>query len=311
VWTQLRIYSCARVTLLLWPRGALEYRPNRWIAGLAIPAIAVTFTGTGHAVTEALWQRAGDAVHVLAAGAWVGGLMVLAVGSTRGAQRPGLPAVARFSSVALAAVVVVVLTGTVNALVRLDRPTQLITTSYGQALCLKLVVLAAALGLAAASRSRLRRRGVGLWSSVRVEALATVAVVAVTAVLTSVAPPRTLTGPAAASTARPSRPQTSVVMELTDDARAVLRVGSDGSPGHSVGVRVLRNDGTPVRVRKVTMSATAIEGDVGPVPVPLSRSGRSWTGTFDPPLPGAWRIALTVEWPDRSAIVASGELAVS
>jgi copper transport protein len=133
-----------------------------------------------------------DVLHVGAAALWVGGLFALVLVVPREGAAPEVVATAarRFSTFALAAVVVVALTGLVRALAELSAFSQLWTTDYGRAILAKTAIFAALLGLGAASRATVRE-GIGrLRSVVRVElALALVLVVAV-AILTSLRPGR-------------------------------------------------------------------------------------------------------------------------
>lgn len=77
--------------------------------------------------------------HVLAASLWVGGLVVLLVHLAAGG-RHAPTAVRRFSRLALVAWVVMALSGTVNALVRIG-PADLLTSTYGALVLLKVVGL--------------------------------------------------------------------------------------------------------------------------------------------------------------------------
>jgi copper transport protein len=107
------------------------------------------------AVPGSLWAVLGDYLHLLAAAAWVGGLLMLAgvlwLGRANGERSPRpdpWPMVRRFSSLASASVFLLALTGLFNSLVELPTLASLWSTVYGQVLLLKLGLVAAALGLA-------------------------------------------------------------------------------------------------------------------------------------------------------------------
>jgi putative copper export protein len=102
-------------------------------------------------------------------------------------QRPGLSAFVRFSQVAVAVVGLLLLSGVVNALLRLHSVEQLGTTGYGRLLVAKALVVVGVLGPAAASR-RMVRKGELPLREVRVEAVATAVVLALSAVLALTAP---------------------------------------------------------------------------------------------------------------------------
>jgi copper transport protein len=192
-WTQLRIFLVLAVAGMAWARRSLEVRLNRWVAVVCVVGAAVTFSGTGHAVAGTLLARADDSLHALLAGVWVGGLVLLAVGLTgRPADgqdpRPGADALTRFSRLGLVSVAGLLLTGTVNAVLRLEHWSDFWDTRYGVILLVKLALIAAVVGVAAGSRAAVRR-GADPRRTVLAEVLLTVVILAVTALLGSTAPP--------------------------------------------------------------------------------------------------------------------------
>jgi copper transport protein len=106
----------------------------------------------------------------------------------------------RFSNLALGGVAVLIVAGVSLACVQLGRPEALSDTAYGRFLLLKLGLVAALLGLAAWNKRHLTpalargdRRSAGrLRRSILVEEVVMVAVLAVTACLGQVPPPRAL-----------------------------------------------------------------------------------------------------------------------
>lgn len=131
------------------------------LAGLALGAAA--WAGHAAAVEPApLVAAAGDAVHLVAAGAWLGGLLPLAwllrlTGRPEGADaRPfAVLAARRFSRLALAALLALVATGVANTWNHVGSIAALIGTPYGRLLILKLALVGPILGLAALNRRRL------------------------------------------------------------------------------------------------------------------------------------------------------------
>lgn len=75
-WMQLRVYLYVAMAAVLWLSGALGSALNRWLAVLGTLALAVTFSGTGHAASSGALDRVVLSLHVLTAGLWVGGLWV-------------------------------------------------------------------------------------------------------------------------------------------------------------------------------------------------------------------------------------------
>ena len=103
-----------------------------------------------------------DALHLIAAGAWLGALLPLALLLRAAAAEAGADsrpyavlAVRRFSAVALAAMAVLVVTGAAGAWLQLGDVAGLVGTPYGWLLLVKLALLLPVLVLAAVNRRRL------------------------------------------------------------------------------------------------------------------------------------------------------------
>jgi putative copper resistance protein D len=128
---------------------------------LAFAALAVA----GHAATAEEWglvPLAADAVHLVAAGMWLGGLLPLAwvLGEAARQGGDGSLAVARaasrrFSTLALGGMMLLVPTGLVSAWIQVGGFPALVGSGYGGLLLLKLALLIPILVLAAANRVRL------------------------------------------------------------------------------------------------------------------------------------------------------------
>ena len=132
----------------------------------------------GHAAQVGPGAELADALHVLSAGMWAGGILALATlrppEGWRGAEARML--VDRFSGVALVAFGITALTGVLRAGDQLRDVSALWTTSYGEVLALK----SAGVGIMLILSTLAWRRGLPL---ARLEAAAMVLVVAATAVL--------------------------------------------------------------------------------------------------------------------------------
>ncbi len=196
------------------PRS-LAPSPARMYA-LAVPGLlgAVLLSWSGHAASgsDATLGVAIDVLHGWATAAWLGGLVMLLVLcvpllAAMGAGdrvRFGAAAVVRFSSLAVAAVVLLVITGVYRALAELPSLESLWTTDYGVVLLAKLAVFAVMLVIAAWNRAvlhpRLERRALGLGAgdatgtaqlrrSVRAEVALGTVVMALVAVMVGLMPP--------------------------------------------------------------------------------------------------------------------------
>jgi copper transport protein len=182
-------------------------RPGGWAlaAGAGLLA-AVTPALSGHAVALSglAWLAVpADALHVLAAGGWIGSLFVLVFVGIPAALRlePGRrgPAAAAlvhgFSPTALAFAATLLTTGVISAWLHLGDVQALWTTSYGRTLLLKVGIFAAVGVVGAYNFLRVRpalgeqRAAARLRRSGTAELLLALAVIAVTAALVAVPPP--------------------------------------------------------------------------------------------------------------------------
>lgn len=123
-------------------------------------AIALASLGlVGHAAAAAggggVAQRLIVALHLLAAGAWLGALPVLWVLAGRLEPPELASALARFSRYGVVLVAIVLATGAASAAFRLGRVDALFDTGYGRILAAKLALVAAMGGCALVNRNRL------------------------------------------------------------------------------------------------------------------------------------------------------------
>ena len=144
----------AAAGLLLPP----ENRWNRWAGLLACLALALTFSLESHAADAAapFLPVLADCIHLAAVSVWVGGLyhFLAALRSTRSlpvADRTRLNAhlIPHFSTMALVSVGSLTLTGLYSAILRVGTFQTLFSTTYGQALIVKLALAIPMIGLAA------------------------------------------------------------------------------------------------------------------------------------------------------------------
>ncbi len=185
--------------LLLAGAAAMLRLENRAaIAALGAGALllAVSPALMGHAIgAEQFTVQAvvADTMHVLAAGAWLGTLLAIAVATLASSQRPTpgsvVSALERFSPVALASALVVAFTGSFASWLHLQTLAALWTSVYGRTLLIKLAILGGVAALGAynwrVATPRLRATGdVGaIRRSAVIELALALALVGVTAVL--------------------------------------------------------------------------------------------------------------------------------
>ena len=157
--------ACIAVCLaacLVWDRAATA----PWLGLAASLAFAAALAWTGHAASTfgpiGYLHLAADALHVLAAAAWIGGLvpltLFLATVHSNGSPSLARDVVARFSTLGIISVATLILTGVTNTLILVGSLRGLIATEYGQLLLIKLAVFAFMLGLAGVNRLSLTPR---------------------------------------------------------------------------------------------------------------------------------------------------------
>jgi copper resistance protein D len=115
---------------------------------------------TGHGVSTSGWagvlHTAADFAHLVAAGVWVGGLLLFLVTLNYGRRSVELPlaqaATERFADLALVSVGMLLLTGIVNSWMMFEDVADLFDTLYGSLLVVKMALFAIMLLFAAANR---------------------------------------------------------------------------------------------------------------------------------------------------------------
>ena len=181
----------------------------RLTAHLGAAFLTVVLLGTlvwaGHAGSSAKrgWLLPVDVAHVVAAGAWPGGLVPLALLLWRARRDAGLVptttvVVRRFSRLSVLAVGVLAVSGSLNAWTLVGTWSGLWTSVYGRLVLTKAALFAAMVGLGAVNRRLVTRQTAGadaagtvrrLWRNVLVECALAALVLLATEALAMSAPP--------------------------------------------------------------------------------------------------------------------------
>jgi copper transport protein len=307
-WLLVAVASCLMRPGTRRPAASVALAGVPLLGLLTLPALA------GHAsVQHPVWLFLPDnLVHVAAMSVWLGGLVsLLAVlpAATRAlepAERTRLLAATlqRFSPIALGSVVVLLATGTVQALLQISAWSQLLHTAYGRAVLVKVGLLAILIALGAINRRRtvpgLRRRaeegtspgalGVVLRRTLRAEVALVAVVLAVTGALAGYSPAKDVaTGPVQVTAALgPAQ------LSLDVDP---ARVGAD-----VVHIYLLdpRSGAQYDKVKQLTVTATLPAKGIGPLDLDLQDTGPGhWTipaATFG--APGTWTLELVARVSD-------------
>jgi copper transport protein len=304
VW-RLALYGVLGV--LAWRLPRILNQLDSWLVPAGIAGVAATIAAAGHAAASGPLDLAVDALHALTAGLWVGGLVALvALGRSIDPH-----ALHKFSTLALASVLTVIATGTINALRHLNAVEQLWQTQYGVTLLVKLTLVAGTLVAAAVSRHRLQQNRVPL-ISVRLEVALTVAILAVTALLTTTAPPPQIakqngpTGPVAGPTAA----NDAVKLSLGDQGNASLTIEPATTTGSHLHLVFADGHKRPLPATRVTLKVANPGRDIAPIAIPMSILDGAWIGNYRFPFPGIWKITLTVDGIGPSAVVTTGDITI-
>jgi putative copper resistance protein D len=173
--TQFGWVSQIRLALAIILAACLAFdrlAPARWLALGSALGFIIAIAWTGHAGSTPYklgdLHLAADALHLIAAAAWVGGLpsLVLLLAAARGNKALAGASLAQaaaqgFSTLGVVSVGTLLLSGIVNAWILVGSFRGLVFDGYGIVLMLKLAVFAAMLGFAAVNRFWLTPRLAG------------------------------------------------------------------------------------------------------------------------------------------------------
>ena len=303
------------------------------LAAICALGVLATYGGVGHAAAGSTPTLAllSDTTHLAAASLWIGGLAMLAgvlLPSRRAAELAR--ALPRFSSLALGAVGVLLVTGTYQAWREVGPLAALWSTDYGVLLLAKIAGFLLLVGLGYLSREAVRRRyvtpvvhalsvteapqppaaGPGpedrvlrrLRASVAIEVAIATVVLMVTAVLVQ-------TAPAKATYVDP----VDRTVRLASGGSAQVEVTPARVGVNTVRVSVFDAQGAPADARQVTATLALPAERIGPLPVTLTRAGTGQytTGSASMPRPGTWELVLRVQVSEFDRDVAQVDVPVT
>jgi copper transport protein len=285
------------LVLLLIPL-ALRVRMAALAAPAAVLVATLSIAGHAGATRPRSLLAPADAVHVLAAGTWLGGLvLLLLVFWPRGNLPPGADAAIatrRFSGLALPAVMLLVASGAAEAWFYLGSIDRLTSTSWGLALLAKVALLGAIVGLAARNRravSRLSASTLGatglsraLRRSMRAEVALATLVLSATAVLVRSAPPVSI------AAAPPDLRLRLGPME----AHVQVQPAATGRNDITMHVFDTRTGKPSAGIKEMTLRLAMSQKDIGPLRIKLKRdeAGHYEAPAQMLPVQGQWQMEL-------------------
>jgi copper transport protein len=313
-WIRLALV-CIAFGLLAW-RGVRRWPGQVAMVAVGLALLTSSFNSHGAALLSGAYLAIGvDWLHFLGVAAWLGGLMSLAYvlptavhGSQSTGDRVLARAVARFSNLALIAVVVIIATGIFQAWLEVGSWEGFVQSAYGLSvtakvgLLLLMLLLAgfnllivrpglarmAASGSAAAASGLARRFNV----SVRVEVALGIGVLVAAAILTGLSPARD-------ELARQASGETSGPVDRQVNANGLnARIQISPSVLGINRLAVQLPDTDPSQVERVQLTLTYLDSELGSQPVVLTQSSAApdtWE-TTSPLLSqaGSWQAEMLV-----------------
>jgi copper transport protein len=274
-----------------------RWRAALWGSGAAAAVAMAIRASSGHAAggPDPLLQQAYQWLHFLAAGLWIGGLvlLLLLLRERLGTNRPPMQEARRFSNLAVWLVAVVALTGVLRAVSELGGLSNLLDglrASYGLTVLGKVAAGLVLIGLGATNRLRnvviLGEDERPLRRSVRAETVVALGVLVLTGVLTGLSPP------VAASSAATGPPPVAGSATGADFA-TTTRVSLTLTPGFA-GPNAFRaevtdyDSGAPVSADAVTLRFQSVTHPDLPVSQIRLTQQMDHQGMSSPGMDGIW-----------------------
>jgi copper transport protein len=304
-------------------------------------ALAATPGLSGHASTGR-WVALAlsmDVLHVLAMAIWIGGLVALGLARHDDIAYPRVAH--RFSGLALGAVVVIVLSGTVQAIRQLQPFSALWDSEYGTLLLLKIAAFLVVIGIAAWSRRLVHGPGMGfvgaeapamarepvptvapgsgvgtmlhdepaplpevhpgLTRSVRAELVFAAVVLAFTSVLVNTSPPHLTLTPT----------EISGVIGTGPTRFDVFFGPAEVGKPNTLHITAIGRNGLPVKVVDMEARLANPENDVPPIQLPIEHAAKGhYIGEGIQVPAGRWVLTITAYPTEIDAVTATADVTV-
>jgi copper transport protein len=284
------------VARIAWQSPSMGSAWRRTAAAMA--GVGLSLAVSGHAATAPPEWVTGPAVfiHGVAVAFWVGALApLLALARKRNGEF--LPALLRFSRLALPVVGALVLTGFGLAFVQLGSFGALVATPYGIILLVKLTLVAILLGLAALNRwvfmpelQANRSDREPLMGTLVLECLAVLVILGVVAGWRFTTPPRALA--AATQTAADQTPLAIHIHTETAMFQVLISPGRVGA--NDFVLQLMAGDASPLPAKEATLTLGLPERGIEPIERNATRGpdGYWHVGGLPLPLPGRWHLKV-------------------
>ncbi|MFA9564273.1 MAG: copper resistance D family protein, partial [Acidimicrobiales bacterium] len=284
------LVTAAGLAVLAWrPRASWS-----WIAGAAAVA-GFALTGHPRASSPVAVTVVANAVHLLAAGLWIGGLIVVFLSFRQRSPDVVARIVERFSWIAFFTFSAAAVVGVVLAWAEVRALRALTSTTYGWILIAKVVVVAAVGAIALYNRHRLVPRIADSQSrrilarTISVEIIGFLVIIALTTMLVNITPARSEAGVDELFADR---------LELTDDVDVEMVVDPNQAGAlNEIHLYFTDPTGRPVELTEVEVAMALPARNIEPIrrapfragPGHMLMSGRELT------IPGDWEITITTQ----------------
>jgi copper transport protein len=296
---------------------------QRWVAVAGAALAAASFAATGHTRVGdlAALTTVADAVHLLVVAVWGGGVAFLAVALLARRRQDPAPdsadtaaMVLRFSSLATVTVIGAGLTGGFLGWDEVRSWHGLTSTTYGRLLLAKVAAVAVVAGLGAYNHLRLlpaMQQGKAkaalarLRTTVRLEALVLVGVVAITSVLVLKTPARTVDQ---------GGPEEKIV-QLSQDAGSVQVVVAPAKAGYNqLHLYTFDPEGRPTELADtIDLELSLPSADLGPIERTATRAGpaHAQLNGSDFAVAGTWTVTIRLQLDRFTEVTGSTELRIA
>jgi copper transport protein len=302
--------------------GFLARRPLAsalWVSGALLGALSFALTGHVATASPRVLTTLALIVHVLAAAFWLGALLPLGSRLVREPAPAARRIVRRFSRLAVFAVAMLIIAGSVMAVVQVRTPAALIDTPYGRRLGVKLLLVAGMLTLAALNMLKLTpaleagdpRAAPRLGGTLRAELVLGAAILLATAMLGEVVPPRALAEGAALAAQAPGTSGRVTRMAMSGGQMATFEV-EPARPGENrIAVTLTNADESVMTPQAVSVwiSSRALGIEAQRYQAVRLRAGR-YLITAPLPIAGTWTIEIDALITDFKEAVFTAEVPV-
>ncbi|MEO6014680.1 MAG: copper chaperone PCu(A)C, partial [Devosia sp.] len=287
-------------------------RPQRVLLALGAICAALAPTLSGHASTAApQWlMRPAVLVHIAGLLFWIGALLPLSL-LLADRSRTGLEALARFSRHIPYAVIALILSGLILAIVQLGPPDRLWVSGYGILLGTKLLAVAMLLALALHNRAVLtplalaghRTGSRRLRLSIAAEMLLVLAVLGLVAGWRFTPPPRALHAVMSAS----------ATTQLPGEVLTATIVATPGHAGPmSVAIALVQPSGAPVPARSVMLRLSLPQQGIATISRPATETADNWmVSGVTLPVAGIWQISVEIRTSEFDLTILNGSIAIT